>query len=87
MKDTAIIYATRKTSQYGQLEQRMFVRVLEVYPTHMIVDSLNRHNGHYKDANKTKDGKAIRRINRDQANAIYVNNEKISWEELGGSNA
>lgn len=85
---TYIIYATRKTSQFGQTKQRMRCKILEAYKGHIVVESLERYNKKYAKSNKSTSGKyvgrPVRRINRDQALVIVDEStgKWLDWETV-----
>lgn len=85
---TYVIYATRKTSQFGQVRQEMRVKILEAHRDHLLVESLKRYNVKYAGANKAAvgkfAGKPVRRINKDQALVIIDEStgQWIDWETV-----
>lgn len=87
-QQTYTIYAMRQSSQFNQTKQQMKCNILEVHRDYMLVDSLNRHEPKYPDASVVQEGlyagKAVRRINRDQALVIVndKNGKWITWETL-----
>lgn len=73
-KHTYVIYAERKSSQFNQKRQIMRCKVLEAHRSYLLVDSLTRYDKKYAgadicDSGKYR-GKAVRRVNRSQANLI-----------------
>ena len=86
--NTYIIYATRKTSQFGQTKQKMRCKVLEAHRDYILVESLKRYNKKYEGASVSASGKfsgrPIRRVNKEQALVIIdeKTNEWLDWETI-----
>jgi len=85
---TYVIYADRKSSQFNQKRQIMRCKVLEAHRSYLLVESLKRYNKKYAGADICTSGKyrgkAVRRVNRDQANLILdeATNKWITWETV-----
>jgi hypothetical protein len=85
---TYTIYAERKSSQFNQKRQIMRCKVLEAHRSYCLVESLKRYNKKYAGADVCTSGKyrgkAVRRVNRDQALTILdeKTNKWITWETV-----